>query len=106
MKKNATKQNEIKENDYNPWDEDYMRALSAAYWEEEDEFKAGIHPTQVRERIEQILQEEKVQYDEITYMRWLPNNKHVEIHLDGSREAYGIFDYYANEFISAERKAI
>ena len=82
------------------FNDDYLKAISEEYWQEEEEFKLGIHPTQVKERIEQILKQNSIKYDKITYMRWLSNNKDVEIYLDGNSKAYGIFDYYANEFVA------
>lgn len=33
------------------WGE-YIREVNAAYWAEEDEFRAGVHPTQLNERQE------------------------------------------------------
>ena len=33
----------------------YCREVSVAYWAEEDEYAAGIHPEQVKERIEKEL---------------------------------------------------
>ena len=82
------------------FDDEYIKTISEEYWLEEDEFKLGIHSTQVKERIEQVLKQNNVKYDNITYMRWLSNNKEVEIHLDENSKAYGIFDYYANEFVA------
>lgn len=82
------------------FDDDYLKAISAEYWSEEDEFKQCIHPTQVKERIEQVLNQNNVTYNTISYMRWLSNNKEVEIHLDGNSIPYGIFNYYTNEFVA------
>ena len=77
--------------------DDDFRTLSAMYWDEEDELKAGVHPTQIRERIEQALQEDNVEYEAITYLHWIPNSTHVRVKLDG--EEYGVFDYQTNNFV-------
>lgn len=39
-----------------------MQAISNAYWEEENEFKIGTHPTQVAQRIEQNLNSNGVKF--------------------------------------------
>ena len=76
--------------------DDDFRALSDMYWTEEDEFNAGIHPTQVRERIEQALKKEHVEYAEITYLDWLKDGVHVMVSLDGT--VYGPFNFQTNQF--------
>ena len=35
----------------NMFDDSYIHEVNAAYWAEEEELRAGIHPSQVKERI-------------------------------------------------------
>lgn len=76
----------------------YCREISAAYWAEEAEFKAGIHPSQVRERIEAVLREDQIDDPNITFLDWTPNGPRVRVSIDG--EYYGTFDYEENVFES------
>lgn len=70
--------------------------LSAMYWAEVDEMEQGIHPSQIIERFENVLKENGVQYDKITYLDYIENNL-VRVQLDGVY--YGTFDYIQNVFI-------
>ena len=77
-------------------DYDYIKEISNAYWVEEEELKAGVHPTQVMERIENCLNELGVKYNEITYLDWNVEGTRVKVSLDNA--VYGIFDYTENCF--------
>ena len=75
---------------------DYCKEVSAAYWAEIDELEAGIHPTQVKERIEKKLHDIGLRYNEITFLDWNVDGAKVQVHIDGS--VWGIFNYESNEF--------
>lgn len=72
------------------------RALSDMYWAEEMEYNIGIHPTQVKERIERCLEESNLQYNEITFLDWQPEGPRVHVSIDGNK--FGIFNYETNRF--------
>ena len=38
-------------------DDDYIKEVNANYWAEEEEMKAGIHPSQIIERVQKVLDE-------------------------------------------------
>ena len=78
--------------------DEYCRAVSEAYWQEENEFKLGIHPTQVKERIEKCLYEMGYQYEDITFLDWNIEGPRVIVSTNGS--FFGVFDYEKNEFES------
>ncbi len=73
-----------------------IEAINNAYWAEEEEMKLGIHPSQVKERIEHCLEEMGQQYTEITYLNWNVNGSRVKVSLDN--KFYGIFNYIENVF--------
>lgn len=75
---------------------DYCHEVSANYWAEEEEMKAGIHPTQVKERIEHVLGEMGYLYEDISYLDWSPEGPRVKVDTNGSY--FGIFNYSTNEF--------
>lgn len=77
--------------------DDYIREINAAYWVEEDEMKMGIHPLQIKERVESSLKKNDVKFNDYE-QRFELSGPRVEIILDG--EFYGIFDYEINEFES------
>lgn len=70
-------------------DDDYLRWASEHYWEEEAEFAAGTHPTQIRERIEQRLRVCAVNYETLELRNWA--DKTVDIFING--KYFGHFDY-------------
>ena len=76
-------------------DED-IRELNAMYWAEEEELKAGIHPTQIIERVEKQLEKDNIKYTKITFMNYHENCWKVDVSLDG--EFYKTFDYDLNVF--------
>ena len=63
-------------------------------WIEEEEMKAGIHPTQVLERVEDNLKMRGVKFQKITKMDYKDNR--VEVYLDD--KLYGVFDFIENVF--------
>lgn len=75
--------------------DEMISEISDTYWEEEREFELGIHPTQIKERIESRLKILHIDYKEITMLDLLIGNK-VEIYLDDKK--FGIFDYEKNIF--------
>lgn len=77
--------------------DDYIKEVSAAYWAEEDEMKMGIHPLQIKERVESSLKKNNVKFNNYE-QRFELQGPRVEIILDG--KFYGIFDYEINEFES------
>lgn len=79
------------------FNDNYIEELNNAYWIEEEEMKAGVHPTQVKERIERCLVESEVQYKEITYLDWNVTGTRVKVSLDNV--VYGVFDYTENVFV-------
>lgn len=79
------------------FDYDYIEMINNAYWAEEEEMKAGTHPSQVKERIKNCLSEKGVVYDEITFLNWITGEAKVKVSLDN--KVYGIFDYMENCFV-------
>ena len=77
--------------------DEYCRTVSEAFFEEQEEMKLGIHPLQVRERIEKFLKMKKFQYGEITFLDWSGKSNTVKVDIDN--RPYGIFDYKVNNFI-------
>ena len=78
---------------------DEVKSISNAYWAEMEEFKNGTHPTQVRERIEQNLTFNGVEFQNVTFLNWSCPGPRVKVSLDN--RDYGIFNYQTNNF---ERK--
>lgn len=72
------------------------RILSDMYWAEEAEFEAGIHPTQVKERIIESLTLHEVDFNEITFLDWTPEGSRVRVSLDGT--VFAIFNYSTNKW--------
>lgn len=83
----------------------YCREVSVAYWAEEDEYAAGIHPEQVKERIEKELYKLGYQYEEVSFLDWASiEGPRVKVSKDGS--FFGIFNYETNKFESIQYKKI
>ena len=80
------------------FDDDYIREINEAYWAEEEEFKLGVHPTQVLERIQERLHFDEIDFCEITFLDWSFEGSRVGAFLDGN--FYGVFDYERNIFES------
>lgn len=75
---------------------DEARAISKAYYTEMNEFKSGIHPSQVEQRIYQNLTSNGVQFQNITYLNWNCAGPRVKVNLDN--KDYGIYNYESNKF--------
>lgn len=77
---------------------DYCKQISAAYWAEEDEFKMGIHPTQIKERIMTWFKNNNHHVEEKSvFLDWEYASPHVGVKING--EYFGRFDYNENTFI-------
>ena len=77
------------------FDENYIKAINAAYWEEDEELKLGTHPTQVMERIEKSLSDIDKSYINIK-LDWNYQGDRCGVILDN--EFYGRFNYTENLF--------
>lgn len=77
--------------------EEYCREVSSAYWAEEDEMELGIHPYQIKDRIEKELYQIGAEYKEVTFLDYKENSI-VHVYLDNSTE-YHVFDYNKNIFL-------
>lgn len=79
-------------------DDDYIKEINANYWAEEEEMKAGIHPSQIIERVQKMLDESGIK-KKITFMDYNGfSGTRVGVSVDGS--FYGVFDYIENVFES------
>lgn len=78
--------------------DDYVHEVTAAYFAEEAEMKLGIHPTQVKERIENALHKMGHPYKEITFLDWDIEGPNVKVSIDG--KYFGVFNYEKNDFTS------
>lgn len=78
------------------FDYDFIDTINAAYWAEEDEMRAGTHPSQVKEKIVECLSENGVSYTEITFLDWSVGGTNVRVSLDNV--VYGVFNYSKNCF--------
>ena len=76
------------------FDENYMREAAEAYFAEEAEMKAGIHPTQVKERMMKELNNLGYDFDDtdIGYLNWEIDGPRVEVFTDEG-DRFGIFNY-------------
>ena len=85
-------------------DHDYIEAINTAYWVEEEEMKAGVHPSQILERIQDIFHQSDIRGN-ITFMDYDGfSGSRVEVFVDGN--FYGVFDYQENEFESTPEQAL
>ena len=62
-------------------DGEYCDEVSRYYWAEEDEMKMGIHPTQIKERIESWMSKNNVS-GEITFLDWGYCGHRVGVQID------------------------
>ena len=76
--------------------DEYINEANAAYWEEEDEIKLGIRPSQIKESIESWLDSNDVKYEKITFLDWSCGEQKVGVYVDG--EFFGVFNYQCNVF--------
>lgn len=81
--------------------DEYIREVSTAYWEEEEEMKMGIHPLQILERVQHTLKESGCG-GEITFMDYSISGSRVIVSVNNS--VYGIFDYEDNVFFEYTRR--
>ena len=78
--------------------DDYIKEVNAAYWAEEEEMKAGVHPSQIIERVQKVLLESRNK-GKITFMDYDGfSGTRVGVSVDDN--FYGVFDYIENEFES------
>lgn len=77
------------------FDDDYIKEVSAAYWEEENEMRCGNHPSQILERVQNELDKNKI-VGEITFMDYGIQDTRVQVHVNDSY--YGTFNYIDNIF--------
>lgn len=78
--------------------DDYIKEINANYWVEEEEMKTGVHPSQIIERVQKVLNEDGVK-KKITFMDYSGfSGTRVGVSVDG--DFYGVFDYIENEFES------
>lgn len=80
------------------FDDSYIKEINAAYWAEEEELRAGVHPTQIIPRVEQVLRDMGFDPDKVTFYDWIVPGPRVAV----SYEAvfFGIFNYEENQFES------
>lgn len=78
-------------------DDEYCDEVSRNYWAEEYEMKMGIHPTQIKERIESWMSKNNAS-GEITFLDWGYYGHRVGVQID--KKFFGIFDYDKNIFES------
>lgn len=77
-------------------DDDYIKEVNANYWAEEEEMKASIHPSQIIERVQKVLDESGIK-KKITFMDYNGfSGARVGVSVDSS--FYGVFDYIENVF--------
>ena len=85
-------------------DDDYIKEVNANYWVEEEEMKTGVHPSQIIERIQKVLDESGVK-KKITFMDYSGfSGTRVGVFVD--KEFYGVFDYIENVFESTSESRV
>ena len=78
--------------------DDYIKEVNANYWTEEEEMKTGVHPSQIIERVQKVLDESGIK-KKITFMDYDGfSGARVGVSVDGC--FYGVFDYIDNVFES------
>lgn len=84
--------------------DDYIKEVNANYWTEEEEMKAGVHPSQIIERVKKVLDEFGIK-KEITFMDYSGfSGARVGVSVDG--DFYGVFDYIENAFESTSESRL
>lgn len=77
-------------------DDNYIKEVNTNYWAEEEEMKAGVHPSQIIERVQKALLESGNK-GKITFMDYNGfSGTRVGVSLDDN--FYAVFDYIENEF--------
>lgn len=85
-------------------DDDYIKEVNANYWVEEEEMKTGVHPSQIIERIQKVLDKSGVK-KKITFMDYSGfSGTRVGVFVD--KEFYGVFDYIENVFESTSESRV
>lgn len=82
----------------------YIKEVNANYWAEEEEMKAGVHPSQIIERVRKVLDESGIK-EKITFMDYDGfQGTRVGVSIGG--KFYGVFNYIKNEFEGTEETRI
>ena len=79
-------------------DDNYIKEINANYWEEENEMKAGVHPSQIIERVEKELIKSGNK-GKITFMDY-NGFSGTRVGVSVNNSFYGVFDYIENAFES------
>lgn len=74
----------------------YIKEVNANYWAEEEEMKAGVHPSQIIERVRKVLDDSGIKGD-ITFMDY-DGFQGTRVGVSVGGEFYGVFDYVENGF--------
>ena len=83
--------------------EGYVQDVSAAYFAEEAEMLAGVHPTQVAGRIKVALTKVCIYNPNITFLNWV-DYEGPRVGVDVNNELYGVFNYASNKFEGDEEE--
>ena len=78
--------------------DDYIKEVNAAYWAEEEEMKAGVHPSQIIERAQKVL-DEYGNKGKITFMDY-NGFSGTRVGVSVNNSFYGVFDHIENAFES------
>ena len=85
-------------------DDNYIKEVNANYWAEENEMKAGVHPSQIIERVKKELIKSGNK-GEITFMDYNGfSGTRVGASVDNN--FYGVFDYIENRFESTPESRV
>lgn len=79
-------------------DDNYIKEVNANYWAEENEMKAGVHPSQIIERVEKELIKSGNK-GKITFMDY-NGFSGTRVGVSVNNSFYGVFDYIENAFES------
>ena len=79
-------------------DDNYIKEINANYWEEENEMKAGVHPSQIIERVENELIKSGNK-GKITFMDY-NGFSGTRVGISVNNSFYVVFDYIENKFES------
>ena len=79
-------------------DDNYIKEVNSNYWAEENEMKAGVHPSQIIERVEKELIKSGNK-GKITFMDY-NGFSGTRVGVSVNNSFYGVFDYIENEFES------
>lgn len=83
-------------------DDEYCREVSNAYFEEEEEMRLGIHPSQILDSVENELCKRNIK-GKVTFMDYANYTGHnVGVSLNG--EFFGVYNYDEDVFESMPSK--